>query len=161
MSCGHTSWSQIPLNMNGQVRIQIFMYKDVQQTITSNNGNWKQSKYWTIRGVLSAQLKKMEKRKQNTEKKMKSLIIPILWNNQEEIAELVFPAFFYILFLIQNWDHTGYTALWFDFSMQIVLQILFKPLVILLPLILMASRCSFICTYHDLFKCFIVGSVLF
>lgn len=49
--------------------IQIFMYKDVQQTITSNNGNWKQSKYWTIRGVLSDQLKKWKKESKTQRKK--------------------------------------------------------------------------------------------
>lgn len=53
----------------------------------------------------------MEKWKQSTKKKMKSLITPVLWKNCKEITKQIFPAFFYILFLIQNWDYIGYIAL--------------------------------------------------
>lgn len=67
VSCRHPSWFQIPLNMNWQVHTQIFMYKEVQQTITSSNGSWKPTKCWAIRNVLSAQLKNGKKKAKHKE----------------------------------------------------------------------------------------------
>lgn len=43
------------------------MYKDLQQTITSSNGSCKQTKFWAIRGVLSAQLKNGKKKAKHKE----------------------------------------------------------------------------------------------
>lgn len=43
------------------------MYKEVQQTITSSNGGWKQTKCWAIRNVLSAQLKNEKKKAKHKE----------------------------------------------------------------------------------------------
>lgn len=43
------------------------MYKDVQQTITSSNGSWKQTKYWAIGDILSAQLKNGKKKAKHKE----------------------------------------------------------------------------------------------
>lgn len=78
------------------------MYKNVLQAIPSNNGNWKHSKYWTIKDVLSAWFEN-EKEKASTKKIMKSLIIPLLWNKHKEIAEQMFPSFlpFYFWYEIE------------------------------------------------------------